>query len=214
MTVWTIDAEPATGGEEIARRLAARADVPLVDGQFSVALALALGTTVAGAQDVEHAAAGWLVRRGLVVGGSMRVAPELAQELARLERCGVELERAAREAARAPCVILGRSAYMALADHPGARHVRLRAPREWRVRRLAAQRCIQLARARKELDRADRRRRRTARRIFGHDVGDVAPFHLVCDTSRLAADEIVDVLLLLGGRAASDERVGEVGVGT
>jgi cytidylate kinase len=210
VTVWTIDAEPWSGGEEVARRLAEGADVPLVDGQFSVALALALGTTVAGARSLEHTAAGWFVRRGLLLAGSTRVAPEAMQELDRLDRCGPELERTAREAARAPCVILGRAAYVALASHPGARHVRIRAPRDWRARHLAAERCISLRRARREVVRADRRRRATARRIFGHDVRDVAPFHLVCDRSRLSEDAIVDVLLLLGGRALTTEPAGEL----
>ena len=214
MAVWTIDAEPATGGEEVARRLAEGADVPLVDGQFSVALALALGTTVAGARSLERSAGGWFVRRGLLLAGSTRAAPEAMQELARLERCGPELARAAREAARAPCVILGRAAYVALANHPGARHVRIRAPRDWRVRRLAAERCIPLRRARWELARADRRRCAAARRVFRHDLRDVAPFHLVCDRSRLSIAAVVDLLLLLGGRALAGEPARELGVGS
>src|SRR5205809_815204 len=46
MTVWTIDAEPGAGGHAIARELAHRAGVPLVDEQFTLALALDLSMSV------------------------------------------------------------------------------------------------------------------------------------------------------------------------
>ena len=204
MTVWTIDAEPASGGEAIARRLAERADVPLVDGQFAVAVALALGTTVAAGRELEDSSARGVVRYGLALGMSFRGAPELAAELSRIERCRSVVERAAQRAAQRPCVILGHCAYAALADHPGARHVSIRAPREWRARRLAAERCMPVGTARRELARADRRRRAAARGLAGPGAGDASRFHLVCDASRLTEDELVDVLLLLGGRPAAE----------
>jgi len=203
MTVWTIDAEPASGGEAVARRLAEQADVPLVDGQFALAVALALGTTVAAGRELEGASARGVVRWGLVLGMSYRGAPELAAELSRIERCRSVVEEAARQAARRPCVILGHCAYAVLADHPGARHVSIRAPREWRARRLAAERCTTVATARRELARADGRRRAAARALAGPGAGDASRFHLVCDASRLTEDELVHVLLLLGGRTAT-----------
>jgi cytidylate kinase-like protein len=169
MTVWTIDAEPGTGGRDIARRLAEAVDVPLVDGLR--------------AED----AAGRLVRYGLAFGLATGAACELALELDRLKECRAALERAASTAARTPCVILGPAAHGALAGHPSALHVEIRAPRDWRTRRLAATRCVPLARARRELARADRRRRRAAR--------GAPPFHVVCDASRLRADTIVELLV-------------------
>jgi len=202
MTVWTIDAEPGSGGEAVARRLAERANVPLVDGQFAVAVALALGTTVAAGRELEATTARGLVRWGLVLGMSYRGAPELAAELSRIERCRSVVERAAQQAARRPCVILGHGAYVALADHPGARHVSIRAPRRWRARRLAAERCVPVGSARRELARSDRRRRVAARRLAGAGADDASRFHLVCDASRLSEDQLVDMLLLLGGQVA------------
>jgi cytidylate kinase len=198
MTVWTIDAEPGTGGREIARRLAGRAGVPLVDQQFTIALALELGTTVHGARAVEHAVGGPLLRLGFLFGMSTRCAPELAQELERIRRCRSVFEEVARAAGRFPCVIVGREAYAALAGHPGARHVRIRAPREWRSRQLAASACLPLATARRRVARADRERRARSRGIFGRRLDEPDAFHLVCDASRLAPDDLLDLLLVLG----------------
>ena len=201
MTVWTIDAEPASGGEAVARRLAEQADVPLVDGQFALAVALALGTTVAAGRELEGASARGVVRWGLVLGMSYRGAPELAAELSRIERCRSVVEEAARRARKYGGSLI--TAYAVLADHPGARHVSIRAPREWRARRLAAERCTTVATARRELARADGRRRAAARALAGPGAGDASRFHLVCDASRLTEDELVHVLLLLGGRTAT-----------
>jgi len=201
MTIWTIDAEPGAGGCEVARRLAKRARVPLVDGWLTTALALEFGTTIGDTQLMEEVASSRLVRCGLAVGLTTRLAPELAHELELRGRCRAALELAVQEAARAPCVILGHCAYAALADHPGVLHVRIRAPRKWRVRQLAADRVLPLPRAGREIDRADRRQRHAARRIFDRRAGDPASFHVVCDASRLAVDTIVDLLLLLGGRS-------------
>jgi cytidylate kinase-like protein len=169
VTVWTIDAEPGTGGRDIAERLAEAADVPLVDELR--------------AED----AAGRLVRYGLAFGLATGAACELALELERLKECRAALERAASTVARTPCVILGPAARAALAAHPGALHVGIHAPRDWRARRLAATRCLPLTRARRELARADRRRRRAA--------NGSPPFHVVCDASRLRPDTIVELLV-------------------
>jgi hypothetical protein len=200
MTVWTIDAEPYAGGLAVARELAVRAGIPLIDEQFSIALALDLGTTVADARAVERAAAGRLVRLGLLFGASTRCAPELTRELERLRRCRDLFDEVARDASRLPCVIFGRQAYAVLADHPGARHVSIHAPREWRARQLAASSCVPLAEARRRVARADRLRRAGVHRPVFRTLEDWRAFHVVCDASRLTPSTIVELLLALGAR--------------
>jgi cytidylate kinase len=195
VTIWTIESDESCGGDEIARSLAARAGVPLVAEQFLLALALDLGTTVNAARDVRESASSMFIRYALAAGAAARPAPELARELERYKRCRTAFERTAREAARAPCVIVGHGAFATLSAHPGARHVRIRGPREWRAQRLAASTCTSLARARWEVARSDRVRRRRFRRIFGLDPDDLAQFHVVYDASRLRPEEIVDALL-------------------
>jgi cytidylate kinase len=203
MTVWTIDAEPGTGGHAIARELAHRAGIPLVDEQFSLALALDLGTTVAAAREYERAAP-WVVRHALLIGMSARPGPELALELRRLDDARQAVGRVVHEAARTPCVIFGRCAYELLGSHPGALHARLWAPLQWRIERAARNGCSSTAEARRRLIRAERDRLRANRWLLRRR-GPATPVHVACDASRLAPEAIVELLLAAAGREAAVE---------
>jgi cytidylate kinase len=206
VTVWTIDAEPGSGGRAIARELAHRADVPLVDEAFTLALALDLGTSVEAARDYERAVP-WVVRHALLIGMSARPGPEMALELRRLEDSRQAVGRVVREAARTPCVIFGRCAYELLASHPGALHARIWAPLHWRVELAARNGCSSVAEARRRLIRAERDRLRANRWLLRRR-GPETPVHVVCDASRLSSSAIVELLLAAAGReAASDELV-------
>ena len=198
MTVWTIDAEPGTGGRAIARELAHRADVPLVDEQFTLALAIDLGTSVEAAREYERAVP-WLVRHALLVGMAARPGPEMALELRRLDDARRAVGRVVHEAARTPCVIFGRCAFELLASHPGALHARLWAPLQWRVERVARTRCSSLGEARRRLIRAERDRLRANRWLLRRR-GPATPVHVACDASRLAPEAIVELLLAAAGR--------------
>jgi Cytidylate kinase-like family len=211
MTVWTIDAEPGTGGRAIARELAHRADVPLVDEQFTLALAIDLGTSVEAAREYERAVP-WMVRHALLIGMAARPGPEMALELRRLEDARQAVGRVVREAARTPCVIFGRCAFELLASHPGALHARLWAPLRWRVERAARSGCSSTAVARRRLIRAERDRLRANRWLLRRRGPD-APVHVVCDASRLSPTAIVELLLAAAGReAATEEPVALEGV--
>jgi cytidylate kinase len=201
MAVWTIDAQPEAGGRAIAGELAARAGVPLIDHQFAVALALSFGISVQAASAYEHQLS-TMTRHGLVVGMASSVAPGVAAELCRVERAREVLNRVACEAARGSCVIFGRCAFEALADHPGAIHVHLRAPFAWRVERAAAAHLVARTNARRELRRIERRQRRLARWLLRYRRR-AAPFHVVCDVSRLSETAIVEMLLAVGGQAGA-----------
>jgi cytidylate kinase len=198
MTVWTIDAEPGTGGRAIARELAHRADVPLVDEQFTLALAIDLGTSVEAAREYERAVP-WVVRHALMVGMAARPGPEMALELRRLEDARQAVGRVVHEAARTPCVIFGRCAYELLGSHPGALHARIWAPLAWRIERTARNGCSSTAEARRRLIRAERDRLRANRWLLRRR-GPQTPVHVACDASRLAPEAIVELLLAAAGR--------------
>jgi cytidylate kinase len=201
MTVWTIDAEPGSGGHAIARGLAHRADVPLVDDQFTLALALDLGTSVKAAREYERAVP-WLVRHALLIGMSARPGPEMALELRRLDDAREAVARVVREAARTPCVIFGRCAYELLGSHPGALHARIWAPLQWRIERAARNGCSSTAAARRYLIRAERDRLRANRWLLRRR-GPETPVHVSCDASRLPPEAIVELLLAAAGREAA-----------
>ena len=203
MTVWTIDAEPGSGGRAVARELAHRAGVPLVDEQFTLALALDLGTSVEAAREYERAVP-WLVRHALMVGMAARPGPEMALELRRLEDARQAVTRVVREAARTPCVLFGRCAYELLAAHPGALHARIWAPLQWRIERAARNGCSSTAAARRRLIRAERDRLRANRWLLRRRSPET-PVHVVCDASRLSPFAIVELLLAAGGRELATE---------
>jgi cytidylate kinase len=200
MTVWTIDAEPGTDGDEIARRVAKRAGVPVVDREFALALGRALELSMEDTRDLDEEGNRTLVRAGLIAGMSTPIGPLAATELAHLDRRRDVLSATARKAATEPCVIVGRCAYAILADHPGALHVQIVAPRRWREHRLAIRQCISLRRARRELVRLERRRRALARQLSGGKSRKAAGFHVVLDASLLTPDAIIDLLLSLASR--------------
>lgn len=108
-------------------------------------------------------------------------------------------ERVMREAAREQCVILGRGGFIILADHPGAVHIRLHAPLEWRVARHAREECISREKARRTLRAEDRARDAYLHRLYGRRFADLSGFHLVIDASRFPPKMIVEIALAAAG---------------
>jgi cytidylate kinase len=202
MAVWTISRQAGIGAEQCAREVAERAGVPLVEHEIAQSVALRLGlSTPELADELERHPPGALLKLGLnaavVLGRG-----EAVRELQLLESLREAIEAAIVEVARYPCVILGHGAFAVLADHPGAVHVRIRAPFAWRVERYARDQLLDRGRAEHELRRADRLRACYLRRLYGTDGSDLARFDLVCDASRLAPDRLVETILAAGGRRA------------
>jgi hypothetical protein len=79
---------------------------------------------------------GWQVEMSAGLSEWFGVA-ELRTAIGQAEQAHRTTEGLLLEAARQPCVLVGRGGFAALADHPGARHVRLSAPRAWRIDRVA-----------------------------------------------------------------------------
>jgi cytidylate kinase len=189
VTVWTISAQAGSGGEHLARLLSERAGVPLVDP-------LTPGNETANwARAGVGRVASWFSEAGACA-GSMFVATadlRVAQPAVPTER---ELSAALiREAARSPAVIADWSAFAVLAEHPGACHVRVRAPLEWRVARFARDNCVPAREAEQALRTLERSRCAYVRRRHGRNLDAAENFTLVCDASRLPCSDLVEVLL-------------------
>jgi hypothetical protein len=112
------------------------------------------------------------------------------------------------EAARAPAVIADWSAFALLAEHPGACHVRVQAPLEWRITRYARENCVPARVSEQALRTLERRRCAEMRRRHGRRLGAPENFTLVCDASRMPFADLVEVLLIAarlsaGGRSPS-----------
>jgi cytidylate kinase len=200
VTVWTISAEGGTGGDVVAALLAERAGVPLLDREALATLAREIEKDfeLCDVEAIEEHLVGRLAPLALgvaVSGGS----PEAVREL-RLRQCLPELARALlKKASRWPAVIVGPAAFAGLREHPSAVHVRLRAPVEWRVARVAREQLLEKKKAEKVVRHEDHVQRAWAKAVFHVNIDDPCAFTLVVDVSRLAPDRIVDLLLAAGG---------------
>ncbi len=117
-----------------------------------------------------------------------------------------DLDRLQSEMARSgPCVVESRLAgWMVEADLK----VWLDAPLEVRAARVAGREGTDEGAARDELLGRERSEWSRYKTLYGIDITDRAPFHLIVDTSRWAPEVIVETLVLLsrGLRVASEAR--------
>ena len=197
MAVWTISAQPGTPGLEVAAELAARAEIPLFDRKALEPIVHEFSPELGDLDDVEGRFGGRL--NALALGLAMRFGPpeafrefELRRELPDLGR------RVLGEVARHPAVILAAAATSALADHPGAVHTRLWAPKEWRVAAYARTEIVDREKAAHEVAHAEHVERTWVDALVDVRVDDPTLYTLVVDASRLAIDRIVGVLLAAG----------------
>jgi hypothetical protein len=199
VTVWTISAQAAVGGDAIAAALAASAGVPLFDRDGFVQLAERACIEIPDVDDVQERFCGrgalaLSFATGTGVGAAAAFSElKLRRELPALGR------RLIAEAARQSCVIESSAAFAALEEHPGAVHVRLRAPFGWRVSAYQRAALVDRHHAEKALRHADRLEHAWVKFLYGVEVDDVSRYGLVLDASRLPAERIVDTLSAAGG---------------
>ena len=202
MAVWTIAAQEGTGGERIAAELAASAGVPLLDRKTLALFAHELepDLDVDEFEEIEGRFGGRL--RAFALSMAMTSGPAAAtalQEL-RFRHKLPELGRSVvAEASRQPCVILAPAAFAALGEHPGAIHVRLRAPLACRIAAYQRDHLVDRAHAEKAIKRDDHLKSAWVRSLYHADLDDHRNFTLVVDASRFRPERLVEVLLAAGG---------------
>jgi hypothetical protein len=201
MTVWTISAEEGAGGARIAADLATAADVPLLDFKTLVGRAHDLVGDVPDLEELEQRVGGRFNAILLSV-ALMGAASAGAQAELEFRRTLPELGRAVLgEAARSPCVILAPTAYVALGDHPGAVHARLRAPLEWRIAAYQREQVADRATAEHAVKHDDHAKRMWVKTLYHGDLDDFRLFSLVLDVSRFSPQRVVEILLAAAGLA-------------
>jgi len=90
-------------------------------------------------------------------------------------------------------VIVGHAARFILPAQFGL-SVRMVAPIEVRIRRIADKACLSLKAARVEVERTDRERVKSVRRHFGHDVTDPLSHDLIINTAALSVEAAAEVI--------------------
>jgi cytidylate kinase len=187
MNVVTVSREYGAGGGEVARRLAEGLGWQLLDRE--------LLHQAAAVEHVPDAELERLDEKAVSVADRFRLHPPHQQYLHGLT------EAARQAAARGNVVLVGRGTRQLLAEMPGAFHLRLVAPREWRVQRMAA---LEQAPAEQVLARClevDRTRERYTRYFFGPAAMQPEQYDLVVNTGRVPLDQVAAsiVTLLRGG---------------
>jgi cytidylate kinase len=99
------------------------------------------------------------------------------------------------ETAGQGAVIVGRNGALILAGRPGALHVRLDAPLQWRIERAARSSGIGLDRAAKRQRREDGVRADMSIQLYGWDPRDPTRYDLVLNPSTVDIDACVDIIV-------------------
>jgi Cytidylate kinase-like family len=200
MTVWTISAEEGAGGARIAADLARAADVPLLDFKTLATGAQGQLGDVPNLEDLEQRVGGRFNAILLSV-ALMGAASAGAQAELEFRRTLPELGRTVMgEAARSPCVILAPSAVVALGDHPGAVHARLRAPLEWRIAAYQREHVVDRGTAEHAVKRDDHAKHMWVKTLYHGDLDDFRLFSLAVNVSRFSPQRVVDILLAAAGK--------------
>jgi cytidylate kinase len=206
MTVVTLSWQLGVDGERIGELLGDRLGLPVVNRQIVRAIMRGLHMRAAAANATERTVPTWGTEAGAGLSEWFGVA-ELRAVLGQTDQVHRTTESVLHEAARQPCVVVGRGGFAALADHPGARHVRLIAPAEWRIERVAAERAVSRTQARRLVAADDRMRRSYIGRHYARRLDDPSNFHLMITASRFTDGELVEVIVagLPAGTASSDD---------
>lgn len=183
MNVITVSREFGAGGGEVARRLAESLGWELLDRE--------LLHQAAAVEHVPDAELDRLDEKAISMADRFRLHPPHKQYIH-------GLSVAVRQAvARGRVVIVGRGSRQLAGDAEGALHLRLVAPREWRVRRMARlegrteeetlARCLAV----------DHTRERFGRYFFGPESLRSDEYDLVANTGRVELDAVVALMLAL-----------------
>jgi cytidylate kinase len=200
----TISRQYGAGGSEVAALVAKTLGWRVVDNELVERVAARAGLTPEDVAQLEERVPTFIERLARTViaatpelvvppdaGGT---APALAEaDLVRLTERVVE-----EAAAEGRVVLVGRAAPAVLAREQDAIHVKVVAPRDWRVRAIAARLGVPPDEAARLTDETDKNRARYHRQYYHRDWADPANYHLVLNTAALGLEGAAEVIV---GRA-------------
>jgi CMP/dCMP kinase len=194
MNIITVSREYGAGGGEVGRRLAEALGWELLDRE--------LLHEAAAVEHIPDAELERLDEKALSMADRFRLHPVHQQYMHGLK------EAAQQAAARGNVVLVGRGTRQLLGDVPNAFHLRLVAPREWRVQRMARREGWPLEEALRRCMEVDRSRERFTRYFFGEAAFQPASYDLVVNTGRVPLEDVVSsvVAVVRGIPSAETER--------
>jgi cytidylate kinase len=196
----TITRQYASGGSQVAARIARALGWTLIDTEFVDEVARRAGLAPAEVAQREERAPGLLERvaRTLATGSpELFLTDSAVTDAERDERTIVGLtERIIHEAAAGGRVVLvGRGAQAVLARHPDALHVYVVGSKPWRLRLAAERLGVDTAQAEKELEETERRRDQYTKTHYGRTRQDPTNYDLVINAERLGFDGAAAVVV-------------------
>jgi cytidylate kinase len=191
MNVITVSREYGAGGGEVARRLAEALGWELLDRE--------LLHRAAAIEDIPDAELEQLDEKALSLTDRFRLHPPH-------QRYMHGLTAAARQAAaRGKVVLVGRGTRQLLDDFPDVFHLRLVAPLDWRVQRMALRERWSMEQARARCLEVDRSREAFTRYFFGPDALQPEQYDLVTNSDRVPLDDIASCVVDLARREEEKE---------
>jgi cytidylate kinase len=181
MNVITVSRQYGAGGHEVARHLAEALGWELLDRE--------LLHQAAAVEQVPDAELEPLDEKARSMTDRFRLHPPH-------QRYMHGLTEAARQAAiRGHVVLVGRGARQLLGDVPGAFHLRLVAPFDWRVQRMALREGWSMEQAKTHCLEMDRSRDRFMRYFFGAESLQPEQYDLVANSDRMPLDDVAASVL-------------------
>ena len=197
----TISRQYGAGGSEVARRVAEALGWRVVDNELIEQVAARAGLAPEDIARMEERVPTFVERLGRTLAaatpelfaptsGGGSIAPLEEADLVRITEAVV-----AEIAERGEVVLVGRAAPAVLAMRTDALHVKLVAPKPYRIAVAAARLQVPPAKAAEIVEETDKMRARYNREYYHRDWCDPANYHMVLNTESLGLDGAADVIV-------------------
>src|SRR5437773_10068746 len=191
--VITVTRQYASGGSDVAHRVAVALDWTVIDNEFVDQVAERAGLPAAEVAQREERAPGLLERLARTLAAASpelflatAAAPPVEQDEATIVR--VTERVIAEAAAHGRIVLVGRGAQAVLAQRPDALHVYVVASKPWRMQLAGERLGVPAATVGKAGDEIDHRRDQYVKTYYGRARHNVVNYDLVVNTERLGLD--------------------------
>jgi cytidylate kinase len=197
----TISRQYGAGGSEVARRVADALGWRVVDNELVEAVAARAGLPPQQVAEREERCSTFVERLARTLAAATpEVFPPPASAVTVADLSETELVRitetvVAEVAAQGRVVLVGRAAPAVLAREADALHVKLVAPRAYRIGTTMQRLGCDPHRAASNLDDTDRNRARYHREHYKRDWNDPVNFHMVLNTGALGLEGVTDVIV-------------------
>ena len=198
--VITVTRQYASGGSDVAHRVAVALDWTVIDNEFVDQVAERAGLPAAEVAQREERAPGLLERLARTLAAASpelflatAAAPRVEQDEATIVR--VTERVIAEAAAHGRIVLVGRGAQAVLAQRPDALHVYVVASQAWRIRHAVERLGVDPANARQVVDETDRQRDQYVKTYYKRQRHDFVNYDVVVNTERLGLDGAAAVVV-------------------